>query len=237
MKLRDNFQSLQRFGVAPILGYAGLKSAGLTAPQCLNDSKLHAQLILNNSLKFEPDAVYALMDLTVEAESYGVRPMLKDYDPPEIRTHLSIEDATNRPGTGLTSRMSSMLDTAKEVSQKLDVPVGFFLTGPFTMAGQIVGVQQLLLGMMRTPKKIEKLIERCTAIIVDYAKLYDETEIDFLIMADMSSSLISPKQFEQFGKPPITHVVKSVSKDIVLHICRRAKSSHQTDERNRSCGH
>ena len=94
MTLRDYFSSLDRFGVVPILGYAGLKIGGLTAQQCLHDPRLHAELVRSNLQQFEPDAVISLMDLTVEAESYGVNPLFSDYDPPEIRTYLPLDNVT-----------------------------------------------------------------------------------------------------------------------------------------------
>jgi uroporphyrinogen decarboxylase len=221
MPFADYFKSLGRFGVVPILGYAGLKTAGLTAQQCCRDQKLHAQLIRSNSLQFTPDAIISLMDLTVEAESYGVSPVLKNYDPAEIRTYQPIENIAIAKQGASTDRMSLMVEAARQASLQVNVPVGFFVTGPFTLAGQVIGIQQLLLGMSRAPERVTKLIENCTTTVVDYARRLTETGIKFLIMADMSSSLISPKQFEQFAKGPISQVARSVSKDIILHICGR----------------
>lgn len=215
------FRPCERFSVVPILGYAGLKTAGLTAQQCFRDPKLHAQLIRSNSVQFKPDAVLSLMDLTVEADSFGVKPFLKDYDPPEIRTHIPIESITGPARCNGSDRMSLMVEAARQASRQVDVPVGFFVTGPLTLAGQLVGVQQLVTGLMRAPEKTAKLIEDCTVTVADYAKRLTDTEIDFLIMADMSSSLISPKYFEQFAKDPINRVVKSASKEVILHICGR----------------
>jgi len=216
-----DFRRRERFSVVPILGYAGLKTAGLTAQQCLHDPKLHAQLIRSNSIQFKPDAVLSLMDLTVEADSFGVKPTLKDYDPPEIRIHLPIESITGPAESNGSDKMSLMVEAARQAARQVDVPVGFFVTGPFTLAGQLVGIQQLVTGLMWAPEKTAKLIENCTVTVADYAKRLTSTEIDFLIMADMSSSLISPKYFEQFAKDPISRVVKSASKEIILHICGR----------------
>ncbi|MGP8071318.1 MAG: uroporphyrinogen decarboxylase family protein [Candidatus Bathyarchaeia archaeon] len=222
MTLRDYFSSLDRFGVVPILGYAGLKIGGLTAQQCLHDPRLHAELVRNNLQQFEPDAVISLMDLTVEAESYGVNPLFSDYDPPEIRTYLPLDNVTASLHQTHTDRMSLMVEAAKQISQQVkDVPTGFFVTGPFTLAGQILGVQQLLLGLLRSEAVISKLIADCTETVVGYAKRLGDAGVDFLVMADMSSSLISPRHFEQFAKTPLSLVVEAVSTDIILHICGR----------------
>jgi uroporphyrinogen decarboxylase len=224
MRLYDHLRSFDRFAVVPILGYAGLRSAGLTAQQCLHEPRLHAELVRMNLQKFQPDAVISLMDLTVEAESYGLKPVFSDYDPPEIRTYLPLE-AVAAPGTseGSNDRMSLMVETARQISQLMkSSPTGFFVTGPFTLAGQIIGVQQLLIGLSRSKAAISKLIADCTESIVSYADRLDDAGVDFLMMADMSSSLISPSHFEQYAKTPISKVVESFSKDVVLHICGRA---------------
>jgi uroporphyrinogen decarboxylase len=163
------------------------------------------------------------MDLTVEAECYGVHPVFKDYEPPEIRTHISLDNAiSSERSIAESQRMSSMVEAARRISKQVKtVPTGFFITGPFTLAGQIVGVQQLLLGMFRAPDSVATLLESCTRTVVDYAKHLSETGIDFLVLADMSCSLISPKLFEQLAGPSMSSVVRAVSNDVVLHICGR----------------
>jgi len=220
MTLREYFKSFDRFNVVPILGYAGLKIGGLNAQQCLHDPKLHAELVKSNLKHFEPDAVISLMDLTVEAESYGIKPQFKDYDPPEIRTHIPLDKVTEPQRSG--ARIDIMVEAARQISQQVkDIPTGFFVTGPFTLAGQIVGLEPLLMGLYQSRETTSKLIENCTEMIIDYVKRLEETGISFLVLADMSSSLISPKDFEQSVKTPISRVVKEFSNDVVLHMCGR----------------
>jgi len=222
LKLREQFESYERFGVVPILGYAGLQAAGLTAQQCFNQPELHAQLVRSNLKQFAPDAVLSLMDLTVEAECYGVHPLFKDYEPPEIRTHISLDDAVSHERSRSEAvRMSSMIEAAKLMSKQENASTGFFITGPFTLAGQIIGLQQLFLGMIRAPNLVQALVESCTKTVEDYAKQLSEAGIDFFVLADMSSSLISPKQFEQIAGPSMSRVARAVSNDMVLHICGR----------------
>jgi MtaA/CmuA family methyltransferase len=224
MRLRNYFSSLDRFGVVPILGYAGLEVAGLTAPRCLQDPESHARLIQSNLRHFEPDAVISLMDLTVESEVYGVKPTFSDFDPPQIRSHLTCEAALSvkQPEVS-TKRMSLMIELARRVSELVkDVPIGFFVTGPFTLVGQIVGIQELLIGISRSEASISELLENCTETVVSYARRLVDAGAGFLMIADMSTSLISPRQFTQFAREPLRTVVKAVSTDVVLHVCGRA---------------
>ena len=164
------------------------------------------------------------MDLTVETETYGLKPTFKTYDAPEIRSFLTIETASAiEPVRPESTRIALMIKTAQLLSTLVTtVPKGFFTIGPFTLAGQIVGVQPLLIATMKSKAAVRSLIENCTRIVADYARLLEQTGIDFLVMADPTSGLISVKDFQEFAKTPIEQVVKSVSKEFVLHICGRS---------------
>ena len=223
MSLREYFSSLHRRGVVPVLGYPGLTAEKVTAEECLFDPTLHTRVVRSNVALYGPDAALPLLDLTVEAESFGVKPIFKDADAPQIREFQPLERVTSRARTTFANRMSVMVDTAKRISDEVEsVPKGFYVTGPFTLAGQIIGVEQLLLGLFKHPELISELMETCTLTIADYARHLEDAGVDFLVMADPTSSLVSPKQFDDFAKLPIAQVVKATSKEIVLHICGRS---------------
>jgi uroporphyrinogen decarboxylase len=225
MRLRDYFESLGRIGAVPILGYPGLVAENVTTEQALLDPKVHARVLARNIRLFEPDAALPLLDLTVEAESFGLTAEFASRDPPQLRSTVHLENAEKMQfqDTPKSERIPLMVEAARLMSsQNRHVPVGFYVTGPFTMAGQIVGTQQLLMGVFKAPEAISRLVDQCTRIIADYARCLAETEISFLVMADPTASLISPKQFESFAKNSITRVVKSVRKEVILHICGRS---------------
>jgi uroporphyrinogen decarboxylase len=224
MTLLDYFRGLGRVGVVPILGYAGLRITGLTTEQCLRDPKLHAEVARTGLLHFQPDAVLPLLDLTVEAESYGVRPTFQGMEAPMITDQMPLESINDLDEFGTsTNRMSTMVETARLISSQVkDTLKGFFVTGPFTLAGQIVGIRALLTTVSLSEPAVASLVENCTETVVDYAKQLAETGIDFLVIADPTASLISLKQFEETAKVPLTRVAKAFEKDAVLHICGRS---------------
>ena len=192
--LRDYFRSLDRFGVVPILGYAGLGKMEVTSQQCLLDPRLHADLTGNNQLHFHSDAILPLLDLTVEAECYGIKPVFKDRDAPEIRTFLPLDNLVNPEQSGThDNRTSIMVEAARLISREArGVPTGFFITGPFTLAGQIIGVQKLMTAILQPQAAVSTLLESCTNTVVSYAKRLEDTGVNFLVMADPTSTMISP---------------------------------------------
>lgn len=224
MSLYDHFRSLGRFGVVPILGYVALRSEGITAKECFLDPEAHAKTVVASVQHFEPDAALPLLDLTVEAESYGLKPAFKTYDAPETRSFLTLDAAVAlEPIRPESTRMALMVETAQLLSRRVTtVPKGFFTIGPFTLAGQIVGVQQLLVATVKSRAAVRSLMENCTRTVANYARLLEQAGIDFLVMADPTSSLISVKDFQELAKIPIQQIVKSVSKELILHICGRS---------------
>ena len=219
MPIFDYFKSLGRRGAVPILGYPGLVAENVTAEQCLRNPKLHAQVVRSNLERYQPDVALPLLDLTVEAESFGIVSVFKDRDAPQISAHRRIEDIVSSQVTA-PNRMCLMVETARIVSNQVeDVPNGSFIIGPFTLAGQLIGVYALLRGLFNNPNPLLALIEACTQRVVDYAIHLEDAGVDFHVMADPTSSLMSPRQFDDFAKLPIARVVKSTNKEMVLHIC------------------
>jgi len=222
MRLFEYFGSLGRVGVIPILGYPGLVTEGISAKECLLDPMLHLRVVRSNLHHFHPDAVFPLLDMTIEAECYDLRADFKDLDPPELSFSIP-QESWGEKKTPELSRIPLMIETARMMSARIsEVPVGFYVTGPFTLAGQIVGIQNLLPGLTKARDAILDLLNSCTATVVDYASKLKETDVDFLVIADPTSSLISPEHFDDFAKASIVKVVKSFSGDSILHVCGRS---------------
>lgn len=214
------FSSMNRMGVAPILAYPGVKAKGLSARDCLLDPRLHADVVEFNLQRFGPDVALPLLDLTVEAEGFGVVPQFDELDAPSIQSHLPLEDSLSASHAPAPPRLSTMVEVAKIISREVKgIPKGFYITGPFTIAGEVVGIEELLRGVARGRPQIGELLERCTEASLAYAKALDATGIDFLVMAEPTSSLISLAQFEKYSKQHVARVKLAVSKDIILHIC------------------
>jgi uroporphyrinogen decarboxylase len=173
-----------------------------------------------NLRRFGPDVALPLLDLTVEAEGFGAVPQFNELDAPSIRTHPTLEDSLSASHASTPPRLSTMVELAKIISREVKgTPKGFYITGPFTVAGEVIGIEKLMRGVARRRPFVGELLERCTEASLVYAKALDATGIDFLVMAEPTSSLISLAQFEKYSKQPVARVRSTVSKDIILHIC------------------
>lgn len=110
----------------------------------------------------------------------------------------------------------------KLVGQDKFIAVGGF--APFTMASQMINMQEMLIALMDEPEAVHKLIAFSTEIVYRFTVKFLEAGGDFIYIADPSSSgsLISPDTYAEFDLPSLTKMVsrfKEVCPYLLLHIC------------------
>lgn len=221
MKLYEYFSSFERVPAVPIVGYPILISQNLDTRACITDPEKHARVVDYAKKELDIDALLPLLDLTVEAEVFGAAVNYREQDPPQIKSTVDVENVSRVQGYG---RIPTTLETARKILSLADgLPVGFFVTGPFTTAGQIIGLERLLKLISREPDKLLHLLQLVTETCFEYAKVLEDVGVDFIVIADPSSSLISKAHFEEFSKPYLKRISKGLTINSVLHICGRSK--------------
>ena len=147
MSFREFVLSSSRRLVMPLPGYVGLKLTGTSARQNLSDSKAQFETIKAFVDRFNPDAAFPLLDLTVEAEALGAPIIFSDNDAPHIgREIISSKKDLDRIQRSILQdkRMKVFIDVARLMAENLpDIKTGSFVTGPFTLAGQLMGIVNL----------------------------------------------------------------------------------------------
>jgi len=225
MELFQYIEEIGRVAAAPLIGYPGLRLKGIKAETCFRNPKQHAEIVKFVTERFELDIALPLLDLTVEAEALGAESKFGEYDSPLIEKHLSPEsiDLSIEVNPTKTGRLPLMIETARIMAQEIkNVPIGFYVTGPLTLASQTIGAQRLMKDMVKQEPYVHELIELATRLCIDYSLALEEAGVDFLVVAEPLSSLISPTHFREYSKPYLIEMAGETNKDIVLHICGRA---------------
>ncbi|MEM3907607.1 MAG: uroporphyrinogen decarboxylase family protein [Nitrososphaerota archaeon] len=98
------------------------------------------------------------------------------------------------------------------------------LTLPFTLAGELRGVEALMLDILKRPTNVHKLLNFTTKVLIEYAKLSSQIGIDAIFWCDPTASadLISPKHFKNFVVPytkEILQKTRDLGMKAFLHIC------------------
>lgn len=97
--------------------------------------------------------------------------------------------------------------------------------GPFTLAGQIFGVERLMRSTFRDKELVREVIDFAAEFILRfYEPLVKNGSIPIIALADPTASgdLLSRKQFAEFALPPLQHVterVREMGGRSLLHIC------------------
>lgn len=167
--------------------------------------------------------------LTVEAEALGCGIKVGKIDiQPSVSAHLGSvpeevpEDFLNR------GRVPVVLRAIKLLSERhLDAPIIVGVTGPMTLAGHILGVENLLRLMVRQPNTLQKALDFCTRLTMIYVNAIIDHGADVICVADPTASpdITPPTIFNQALKPYLQKIANEINKRClsVLHICGRAQ--------------
>ena len=171
------------------------------------------------------------VDLCVEAEAMGcvinVYPHAEGILYPTIKEKLiHSEDEMN---VSLPSDLASRgrVPLLKEAIRLLkadignEVAIGSYVLGPFTLAGQIMELNDLLKLSFKKADKVAKLLDVMADALIVVAKEYEKAGADYITVREMgaTSDVLSPRVFKNLILPPLQKVIKSLSGHSVLHIC------------------
>lgn len=97
--------------------------------------------------------------------------------------------------------------------------------GPFTLAGQIFGLEQFSRALYKNPSFAHELLTFATEMVQGFFDaMLEEGGADGIVIADPTASgdVVSRRHFETFAFPYLKQVVSSVKargKPVMLHIC------------------
>jgi len=128
-----------------------------------------------------------------------------------------------------SKRSRVYLDTVRNLSrEKGDGLLLAGLIGPFSLAGRLFGVSELLLATAMEPKNVALLVGKTAQFLKAYARAFKEAGADGVIMAEPTAGLMSPHSVTEFSSPYVKEIIGAVEDDsfqVVLHNCG-AKLGH-----------
>jgi len=221
--LQDWIDSLQRLPVAPLLGYPGARLTRTTIRENLFDAETHSQSILAASSRWHPDLVVPMMDLSVEAGALGLAVRFEDNESPTVEEHpvhrrddlarLRAQDVLQ------DTRLQSFLQTISILAGEVTSSLGAYVAGPFTLAGLLMGANEVAIGTLRDPKLVHELLEFAAQVIQAYASACVRAGADLIVILEPTAVLLSPKAFSEFSGRHVRAIADETASACVLHIC------------------
>lgn len=219
--------------------HPGIEITGTTVLKAVTDGQAHADAICALNEKFPAAAVTAIMDLTVEAEAFGAQVLFTENDIPNITGRL-VSDLESVQALEVpeldAGRVQEYLKANRITAGRItDKPVYGGCIGPFSLAGRLFDMTELMMAIYLEPDTVTLLLEKCTEFILKYVRAMKETGISGVIMAEPAAGLISNDDCNAYSTAYAKQIVDAVQDDsfmVILHNC--GNTGHCTDAMVRS---
>ena len=211
-------------------------SAGISVEAARWHPEISAKVAVDHAMKTKSDFVKPVLDSQIPFLDIGMEVRFPENDYGQIvrpiaETAEQIEklelfDASNKSEcpTFYRTFVESLEETARIIPE--DIHICGLSWGPITTSGYIMGVENMVMGILMEPDTVKMLNEKVTRMVSSMQTRMIEAGATLMWMADPTSSedLISPDMFSEFSKPYITQVVKDVNSmdkkvPTFVHIC------------------
>lgn len=213
----------------PILSFPSTQLLNITVNELITSAEMQVKGMKTIADKCNVGASLNMMDLSVEAEAFGAKIRFYDDDIPAVEKGIidDIADAENIavPEIG-AGRTGICIDGIKKAKEEItDVPVFCGVIGPYSLAGRLFDMTELMMECYDSPDEVKILLSKATDFIIKYIKAFKEAGADGVIMAEPAAGLLSPSLAEEFSMPYVNEIFNAANDDefiICYHNCGNA---------------
>ena len=210
----------------PIMTHPGIEYIGRTVREAVTDGEVHFAAIKALAERYPSAASTVIMDLTVEAEAFGAKILIPEEEIPTVTERL-VSDAASVEALEVPSLTAGRLPEYLKANclaaeQITDRPVLAGCIGPFSLAGRLYDMSEIMVAIYIEPDVIMSLLDKCTAFLIDYCKALKATGVAGVVMAEPAAGLLSNEDHQMYATPYIKQIVDAVQDDdftIILHNC------------------
>ena len=210
----------------PIMTYPGLELINKNINDVIADGKAQYECISALAAKYPSLAAVTIMDLSVEAEAFGSPIKYSDNEVPSVSSKiiadLEAANALSVPEVG-AGRTSVYIRAAQLSSKKIkDRPTFGGQIGPFSLAGRLMDMTEVMVMAMVEPEIVHIVLEKCTNFLIKYARAFKNAGANGIIIAEPASGLLSPEMCTNFSSNYVKKIVEAVQDDnfiVILHNC------------------
>lgn len=210
----------------PILSFPSTQLLGITVNELIASADAQAQGMRAIAERCPVAASLNMMDLSVEAEAFGAEVRFDDDEVPTV-TRGIIDDieqaeAVTVPAIG-AGRTAVYIDGVRKAKERItDRPVFCGVIGPYSLAGRLFDMTELMMACYDSPDEVKCLLEKATAFLIAYIRAFKAAGADGVVMAEPAAGLLSPSLEEEFSAPFVQEIFDAVAEDefvICYHNC------------------
>ncbi|MBQ3769397.1 MAG: uroporphyrinogen decarboxylase family protein [Prevotella sp.] len=210
----------------PVMTHPGIELNGNTVREAVSKGKVHAEAVIKLTQAYQSVAACTIMDLTTEAESFGAEIAFSDEAVPAVVGHMltdvkSINElqVPSLSAGRIPQYLKANLLAARAIQ---DRPVFAGCIGPFSLAGRLYDMSEIMVLIYEHPDEAHTLLAKCTQFIEKYCEALKQTGVNGVLMAEPAAGLMSNDDCKTFSSAYVKYIVNKVQDDnfiVVLHNC------------------
>ncbi|HWU40142.1 MAG TPA: uroporphyrinogen decarboxylase family protein, partial [Candidatus Acidoferrum sp.] len=224
------FKIPDRVPVFPNIHFGTARFAGYTITEFATDGKKNAASLIGARRECGYDGIQVGSDVTIEGEAVGSRVNYPpDNIPAVVEPFLSEPriDRLKMPDPHRDGRMPVLLESTRIVAKEAGERAFIVCTvmGPMNLAGQIRGVENLMLDFYDRPEFVEELLDFAVEVGLAYGRAQVEAGAQGILIGEAlaSPSMVSPAFFRKYIRQRERRLVQGLrangAKNTILHIC------------------
>ncbi len=206
--------------------HPGIEMNGNTVLEAVKDGRVHAEAVKTLVTHYPSDAACTIMDLTTEAEAFGAEIAFSDIAVPAVAGTLLPDvdsiyqlQVPSLSAGRIPAYLKANLLAAKAVT---DRPLFAGCIGPFSLAGRLYDMSEIMVLIYENPQAAHLLLEKCTDFIEKYCEALKLTGANGVMMAEPAAGLMSDDDCKTFSSDYVKRIVEKVQDDtfiVILHNC------------------
>lgn len=225
LSVNDIIESMARLAI-PIMTNPGMEIIGESVKNAVTDGTVHYKAIKALSEKYDSSVCTVIMDLTVEAEAFGAEIVFPEDDVPSVigRLVANVNDVENLRIPELSAaRIPAYLLANKLAAENIkDKPVLSGCIGPYSLAGRLFDMSEIMMAIYLEPETILLLLEKCTSFLIQYCQTLKDTGTAGVIIAEPAAGLLQNDDCQTYSTDFVKKIVEAVQDEdfmVILHNC------------------
>ena len=225
----ENWRRNVMYGIKkpfPLISFPCVQDLYITVKELVDDSTMQALGMRVIADKYDMLASTAYMDLSVEAEAFGAFCVYGVDDIPTIigKMITTEEDADKLkvPEVG-AGRTGVNVDTIRKAKVLInDRPIFAGCIGPFSLAGRLINVNDIMIDCYEEPDMVRKVLEKGTEFIIKYVNALKNAGANGVIMAEPLAGILSPALMSEFSSAYVKRIRDEVASNqfmVIYHNC------------------
>jgi uroporphyrinogen decarboxylase len=223
MRLIDWVRDCGRWPVVPLAGYPGARLTQSTIKQNMFNAELQARSLYKLIEYTRPDAAFVMMDLSIEAGALGLPVRFPLTESATVEWHpvktVSDLDQYKVVDPMYDGRAWVFQETLRLLKPNVTLPLGAYVSGPFTLAGLMMGANDIAVATIDIPEVVHATVNFCEQVVIAYAKSLQAAGASMICILDPTAMMLSPRAFWEFAGKSIQNLVRHLDTRTILHIC------------------